>query len=67
MLWESSKSTYPVCALHSAYHICSILQLGHMLSITFTYMYEAWSCAYEQKAHAYAEWEQSMGVAMMAN
>ena len=38
-------------ALHSTYHIYIILQLGHMLSTTFTYMYEA-SCAHEQKVHA---------------
>ena len=39
---RSSKSTYiPPHAMHSAYRICSILQLQHMLSTTFTYTYEA--------------------------
>ena len=32
---------YPVWTLHNAYHICSTLQFGHMLSTTFTYTYEA--------------------------
>ena len=38
-------------ALHSAYHICVIMQLGHMLSTTFAYTYEV-SLVHEQKAHA---------------
>ena len=41
------------CAPCTAYRSCSILQLGHMLSTTFTYTYEA-SRAHEQKAHTYA-------------
>ena len=68
-LWGYKPVNTPLQVLYGtrahAPCICIIVQLGHMLSTTFTYKYEA--SAHEQKYMRNAQWARSMGVATMAN